>query len=145
MSVSPSDAVDPAEIGETGEGVASEHAAAEGAPDETAVGSSSSWRDMLLSTSPEKPLGATESPWDPDLGGPTRIYRGLQKMADFDGMPAIGDLVIGAAETVVGFEPDGGDGADTDGGDQEASSDGGDQEPHEGATGMSAEQLEGIQ
>lgn len=138
MSVSPSDAVDPAEIGETGEGVASEHAAAEGAPDETAVGSSSSWRDMLLSTSPEKPLGATESPWDPDLGGPTRIYRGLQKMADFDGMPAIADLVIGAVETVVAFEPDGGDDADEENADDDQD-DGGDVE--EGATGLSPEQL----
>lgn len=109
MSISPSDAVDADEIGETGESVAADHADAEGAPDETSIGSRNSWREMLMSTDPEKPLGATESPWDPNRGGPTRIYRAFQKMADFDGMPAAGDLVIGVIETVVAFEPDGGE------------------------------------
>jgi hypothetical protein len=138
VSISPSDAVDPEEIGETGESVAADHADAEGAPQETSIGSSRSWREMLFSTSPEKPLGATESPWDPERGGPTRIYRAIQKMADFDGMPAIGDLVIGAVETVVAFEPDGGDDADEEIADDEQD-DGGDVE--EGATGLSPEQL----
>ena len=80
--------------------VAPDHAAAEGAPEETTVGSSNV-REMLFSTEPERSLDAIESPWDPDRGGPTRVYRGLQKMAEVEGMPAIFDVGVGIAETVV--------------------------------------------
>ncbi|RYJ12754.1 hypothetical protein ELS19_01390 [Halogeometricum borinquense] len=82
------------------EAVAPNHAAAEGAPEETTVGSSNV-REMLFSTEPERSLDAIESPWDPERGGPRRVYRGLQKMADVDGMPAIFDVGLGIAETVV--------------------------------------------
>ncbi|WP_363467819.1 hypothetical protein [Halogeometricum borinquense] len=82
------------------EAVAPNHAAAEGAPEETEV-RSSTVQEMLFSTEPERSLDAIESPWDPDRGGPRRIYRGLQKMADVDGMPAIFDVGLGIAETVV--------------------------------------------
>jgi hypothetical protein len=54
--------------------------------------------DALMSTDPSKPLKAVEDPWDPDRGGTTRIFRGLQKAFGSSGLPAIGDMVIGVVE-----------------------------------------------
>jgi len=56
--------------------------------------------DRLLNTQPNTPLESVESPWQPDVGGPARIYRGIQKIGDIEGMPAIADLVIGIVETM---------------------------------------------
>jgi hypothetical protein len=75
------------------------HAAAEGTEPSSDVGSTSTLREMLMSTSPSKSLEETENPWDPDRGGPTRIYRGIMKAVDVDGMPAAADIMIGLAET----------------------------------------------
>lgn len=77
---------------------AANHADAEGGPDEEDVGSESSLREMFMSTEPNTSLGDVDDPWDPDRGGTTRIYRGLQKMLGFTGAPAIVDLAIGAVE-----------------------------------------------
>jgi len=83
------------------------HQAAEGV--ETASGgvSTDGLKQALLSTGPETPLSQVESPWDPEQGGVTRIYRGLQKALDFDGTPAVVDLAIGAVEAFQNFEPAG--------------------------------------
>ena len=67
-----------------------------------------------MSTEPDTPLEKVESPWDPDRGGPSRIYRGFQKITGFDRLPAIADIGIGALETwkahfVVGDDGDGDD------------------------------------
>jgi len=56
--------------------------------------------DRLLNTEPNTPLESVESPWQPDVGGPARIYRGIQKIGDIEGMPAIADLAIGIVETM---------------------------------------------
>jgi hypothetical protein len=90
------------------------HAAAEGTAPSDDVGSPSTLREMLLSTSPSKSLKETENPWDPERGGPTRIYRGITKAVDVDGMPAIIDIVIGFAETFDAVDLE-----DVDAGDQE--------------------------
>jgi len=137
--VAPSDAVDLEAVASAGEEVAPDHVDAEGAPVEESIGSPSTWKDMLLATDPSQSLEATESPWDPVRGGPTRIYRGMQKMAGFEGMPAIADVVIGTIETVVAFEPEGGGGDDVEETDADAES----ADVAEGARGLSAEQLEG--
>jgi hypothetical protein len=98
------------------------HAAAEGAEPTGDVGSKSTLREMLFSTGPEKPLEQVESPWDPERGGRTRVYRGIQKMIDSSGMPAIGDVVIGGLEEIKQFDLEGNDagneqeGEDVDGG-----------------------------
>jgi hypothetical protein len=75
-----------------------EHAAAEGTAPSSALGSTEGLRDALLSTEPTKPLETVESPWNPGLGGASRIYRGMQKMTGVDGLPAIADVGIGIAE-----------------------------------------------
>jgi hypothetical protein len=112
--VSPSDAV-PGDEETTSatkrvEEATEDHAAAEGAEASSeSLGSRSTIQEMLLSTEPDTPLASVDSPWDPELGGVTRIYRGLRKALGFDGMPAIVDVVIGAAEFIHEFEPDGGD------------------------------------
>jgi hypothetical protein len=54
--------------------------------------------DMMLSTDPSPSLDAVEDPWDPDKGGTTRIFRGLQKAFGASGIPAIGDVLIGVVE-----------------------------------------------
>ena len=81
-----------------------EHAEAEGAVEAAesseGVGSSSTLRKMLFSTGPEKPLDQVSTPYDPERGGVTRIYRGIQKMVDTDGLPAIADIAIGIFEAV---------------------------------------------
>lgn len=81
--------------------------AAEGSESSGLIGSRDGLQDALLSTDPQKPLEDVESPWNPDDGGMTRIYRGLQKMLGFSGMPAIVDVVVGIGEFVTSYEPDG--------------------------------------
>ena len=56
--------------------------------------------DRLLNTEPNTPLESIESPWQPESGGPPRIYRGIQKIGDIEGMPAIADILIGIVETM---------------------------------------------
>jgi hypothetical protein len=82
------------------------HAAAEGAEPSEDVGSTSTLREMLLSTDPAPSLHEVESPWAPDLGAETRLYRGLMKMTGVEGMPAVADIVIGFAEIVVDLDLD---------------------------------------
>jgi hypothetical protein len=112
--VSPSDAVpdstDTTSATKRVEKATEDHAAAEGAEASSeTLGSRSRLQDMLLSTEPNQPLRAVDSPWNPEEGGITRIYRGLQKALEFDGMPAVVDMVVGAAEFVHKFEPEGGE------------------------------------
>lgn len=98
------------------------HRAAEGAESSSSLSSRNGLKNALLRTSPDTPLEQVESPWDPERGGMNRVYRGLQKMLDFEGMPAVVDIVVGLGEFVVRFEPEGGDqeaGADQDGVDDE--------------------------
>jgi hypothetical protein len=105
--VSPADAVADLELPDAGEHAAeatADHAAAEGAEGgleaSSGMGSQSTLQEMLLSTDPSPSLERVESPFDPKNGGPSRIMRGLQKMTGVDGMPAIGDLLIGCAEII---------------------------------------------
>jgi len=129
---SPSTSTGAAESSADGAETTENHAAAEGAPSESDVGSESTIREMLMSTGPEKPLSKVESPWNPDEGGLSRMYRGIQKMTDVDGMPAMVDLVVGAVEAAHRFNDglrpagssDGGEGDDA-GGDDVAEIDGG--------------------
>ena len=93
----------------TGETTTDAHAAAEGTEATGDVGSTSTLREMLLSTDPAQSLEETEDPWDPDRGGTTRIYRGLMKATGVDGMPAVVDVVIGVVEATQDLnlkEPD---------------------------------------
>jgi len=93
------------------------HRAAEGAETSSSLTSRDGLKNALLRTSPDTPLSRVESPWNPEEGGVTRIYRGLQKMLDFAGTPAIVDLVVGTIEAMQTFEPDGGEEPDADGDD----------------------------
>lgn len=99
---------------------AANHAEAEGAEDAAeasdSVGSRSTWREMLMRTEPEQRLADVEDPWSPERGGMTRVYRGLQKMTGVEGMPAIIDVVIGAAEFIVELDLEG-NGDEDDAGD----------------------------
>ena len=61
---------------------------------------SSKIKEFLFATEPDKDLDKVERPYDPENGGLTRIYRGLQKMAGVNGLPAIGDIIIGTAEVL---------------------------------------------
>lgn len=54
--------------------------------------------DRLMNSEPNPSLESVESPWNPDEGGLSRVYRGLQKAGDITGLPAIADIVIGAVE-----------------------------------------------
>jgi len=103
----PSDAVDvdpsgPTESSEAAAEATADHAASEGtdASETSGMGSTDTLREMLLSTDPSPKLAEVDSPWNPDLGGPSRIYRAFMKMGNFDGMPAGVDLGIGIAETL---------------------------------------------
>ena len=69
--------------------------------------------DRLLNTKPNTPLESIESPWQPEAGGPPRIYRGIQKIGDIEGMPAIADIAIGIVETMQQQQNDTADSADT--------------------------------
>lgn len=103
------------------------HQAAEGTETTPSISSRAGLKDALLRSEPNRPLHKVESPWNPEQGGITRIYRGLQKALEFSGAPAIVDIVVGAAEFVTAFEPAGAEeAAEQDDGDQEASDDGGD-------------------
>lgn len=87
------------EVSEVLEGLAG---AGSEAAEETAEAASEGGKSLsqrLMSTSPAKPLDQLDSPWDPSKGGLTRVYRGIIKMGAMDGMPAIGDMMIGAAES----------------------------------------------
>lgn len=75
-----------------------DHTTAEGIPD-TPV-ETRTLRDRLLSTDPSTPLDEVESPWNPEAGGPARIMRGIQKMGDIKGIPAVADIAIGVLETM---------------------------------------------
>jgi len=86
------------------EAAVEQHAAAEGAESSDDIGSMSTLREMLLSTDPSPSLHEVESPWNPDLGAETRLYRGLMKATGVDGMPAVVDIVIGMAEIVVSLD-----------------------------------------
>lgn len=52
----------------------------------------------LMATEPNPDLETVENPWNPEAGGTTRIYRGIQKMGDIEGLPAIADIIIGILE-----------------------------------------------
>lgn len=80
--------------------------AAEGADSSGMLGSRSGLQEAMLSTEPETPLSAVDSPWNPEEGGITRVYRGLMKATGVSGLPALVDIVIGAAEFVQDFEPE---------------------------------------
>jgi hypothetical protein len=105
----------------SGETATDSHAAAEGATPSSDVGSESTLREMLLATDPDRSLEEIESPWDPELGGETRIFRAVQKATDVDGLPAIADLLIGLAEVVQRLDFN--DGSDDAGDDQDAAAD----------------------
>ena len=122
---SPSASTVTAESSDGGGETTENHAAAEGAPSESDVGSESTIREMLMSTGPEKPLSKVESPWNPDEGGLSRMYRGIQKMTDVDGMPAVVDLVVGAVEAAHRFNDGLRPGGSNDGGEQADEPDGG--------------------
>jgi hypothetical protein len=91
-------------------------AAAEGAVDAATSSSSSSSEDvqeatdeeaeslvdvvrsMLMSTSPNPELSDVDDPWNPEEGGTSRIYRAAMKATGVDGLPAVGDAIIGFLE-----------------------------------------------
>ena len=77
-------------------------------------GGTSTWRDALTSTEPDTPLSEVESPWNPDEGGASRVYRGFQKATGTDGVPAWVDLILGVAEVLSQIEA-GDDGIDASG------------------------------
>ncbi len=52
----------------------------------------------LMATDPNPELENVDSAWNPEQGGMTRIFRGIQKMGDIEGIPAIADIVIGIIE-----------------------------------------------
>lgn len=52
----------------------------------------------LWNSDPSPDLERVQSPWQPEEGGLTRIYRGVQKIGDIEGLPAILDIAIGIAE-----------------------------------------------
>lgn len=97
--------------------------ASDGFPDEELSDESPGLIGRLFSTEPNPPLESVESPWNPDVGGPARIYRGIQKIGDIDGLPAIVDILIGLAETAqsngwLDGDESGGDSGDESGGDE---------------------------
>ena len=98
--------------------VAPDHADAEGAPDESDMGSTSRWRDMLPSSDPDPPLQDVENPWNPEDGGLSRVFRAVMKMGGMNGLPAWADLAIAIPETWVSirenFDNLGGDDRDVD-------------------------------
>lgn len=66
-------------------------------------GVSKGWKEMALSTEPNTPLEQIESPWNPEEGGLSRVYRGIMKGANVDGIPAILDVGIGFLEAYHSF------------------------------------------
>lgn len=71
--------------------------------------------DMAMSTEPSPSLDAVEDPWDPDEGGTTRVFRGLQKAFGASGIPAIGDVLIGGFEIYADARESSDAGDDLDG------------------------------
>lgn len=65
--------------------------------------------ERLLSTEPSIPLEEVEDPWNPEIGGTRRVYRGIMKLGDFEGLPAIADIVIGLAEVMAEQSENGND------------------------------------
>jgi hypothetical protein len=97
------DPADAAAMAEGAEGAAADEttAALEAEMDqpEASSGALESLLDGLMETEPSKPLSSVESVWNPELGGPRRIKRGIQKMTNTDGTPAIFDIAFGIGET----------------------------------------------
>jgi hypothetical protein len=110
----------PDEIGST-DGPVSE---SDGFPDDGVPDESPGLIGRLFSTEPNPPLEAVESPWNPDVGGPSRVFRGIQKIGDIDGLPAILDILIGLAETAQSNGWLDGDSTDDPDGDELDESDG---------------------
>lgn len=54
--------------------------------------------DRLLNSEPNPPLETVENPWNPDEGGVSRVFRGIQKIGDITGLPAVADILIGLLE-----------------------------------------------
>jgi hypothetical protein len=123
MDLTPSDVVDAPESDQDDPGDEQADAPVGSSDDPTPeTSSTSSLKDALFSTSPEQNLEDVEAPYDPERGGVTRIYRGIRKMLDIDGLPAIADIGIGAIEWFEHGGPDVDLGSDEDD-DQEESSD----------------------
>lgn len=80
------------------------HALAEGHAEPTS--STDALWEALSSTDPNVPLEQVESPWNPTQGGPTRIFRAVQKMTGTDALPAWADLLIGSAEFAMQLNND---------------------------------------
>lgn len=54
--------------------------------------------EALRNTEPHQDLGDVDNPWNPEEGGVTRIYRGLQKLSGIEGTEAWMDITIGILE-----------------------------------------------
>jgi len=102
----PNDPLDPSEVAEVSSGpeespmaghIETEGIGVSGEP-EPGPDTGGSLVESLWNTEPNRSLAEIDSPWDPEQGGIPRVYRGIQKMADVDGLPAIADIVIGLAE-----------------------------------------------
>jgi hypothetical protein len=65
--------------------------------------------EALLQTEPATRLERIESPWRPEVGGTSRIYRGVQKMTGMEGTPAVLDMLIGTLEVISEAGEAGGD------------------------------------
>ncbi|WP_336359057.1 hypothetical protein [Haloarcula sp. CGMCC 1.6347] len=124
MDLNPSDVVDEPDAateaadavdGGTGDPPSSEPSSSTSTPTESSTSKTEKLKDLLFSTSPEKDLDDVEAPYDPERGGLNRVYRGLQKMVDVDGLPAVADITIGLAEWLDLAEP-----MDQDGGSSES-------------------------
>ena len=63
--------------------------------------------DRLLSTEPNPSLSDVEHPFNPEEGGLKRVYRGVLKLGDIDGMPAIWDIGAGLLEEYIKRSGDG--------------------------------------
>lgn len=68
-------------------------------------------KDALMSSDPDPDLEEVEAPYDPEKGGLTRVYRGVQKASGVGGVPAVWDLGVGLLEwwETVDLEALGGD------------------------------------
>ncbi len=122
----PNDPLDPSEVAEVSSGpeespmaghIETEGIGVSGEPEPGPE--SGSLLESLWNTEPNRPLTEIDSPWNPEQGGIPRVYRGIQKMADVDGLPAIADIFIGLAEeyTKRNGVPSPSDGTDESGSD----------------------------
>lgn len=55
----------------------------------------------FMNTEPDVELSDVDNPWNPDEGGLSRVYRGMMKFGDIEGLPAALDMGIGIIEAVV--------------------------------------------